>query len=486
MKDRYQTIIIGAGPAGMAAAMELSKAKKEFGLVEKADRVGGLSKTYTVQEGELIFRTDNGPHRFFSKNPYLYRFIEDLIQDDWIQVRRQTRQYIAGTFLDYPINPSQVIRALGWKMIFKAGWDYLKAVVTYQWLRRPVKNFYEYAISQFGRTLAMFNMINYTEKIWGISTTDLHVDWAKQRITGLNFGSLLKNVVTKWFSSSSSVKVKSLTDVFYYPRHGTGEIYQAIEKRLRANGYDIAVNTQPTKIRHDGKHILSIDLESQGQIQTLTCENLVESIHLTDFVTLLDPLPPPEVLEAARRLRYRSQIHLFVTLNKPSITPDQWIYFPEQKIPFARVSEMRNFSADMSPPGKTSWFIEFFCDETDPVYAMSKQELFALALPSIEACGFFTAADVRETYLFRGQKDYPIYDTHYEENLARVKEYMDRFENLYYIGRPGRFKYTNQDHSLEMGILAARSIIEGRRYDIEAVGSEKEYFEQGQVPVKTS
>ena len=58
-------------------------------------------------------------------------------------------------------------------------------------------------------------------------------------------------------------------------------------------------------------------------------------------------------------------------------------------------------------------------------------------------------------------------------------EQLDRFANLYYIGRPGRFKYTNQDHSLEMGMLAAWSVVEGKRRDIEAVGSETEYFEKG-------
>src|SRR3989344_103704 len=91
-------LIIGAGPAGMAAAMELAKADREFVLVEKESFVGGLACTYTFCEGDLIFRTDNGPHRFFSKNKYLYEFIEDLLKERWIQVQRQTRQYIDGKF----------------------------------------------------------------------------------------------------------------------------------------------------------------------------------------------------------------------------------------------------------------------------------------------------------------------------------------------------------------------------------------------------
>ena len=196
----------------------------------------------------------------------------------------------------------------------------------------------------------------------------------------------------------------------------------------------------------------------------------------------MDPPPPREVLDAAAKLRYRHQVHVFVTLDKEHVTLDQWIYFPKPELPFDRWSEMKNFSAKMSPAGKTSLFVEFFCFENDPKWKMNAEELLELILPHVEKAGFFTRKDVRHAYKFQGGKDYPIYDLAYKENLTKVKHWLDGFSNLYYIGRPGRFKYTNQDHSLEMGMLAAWSVIEGKRRDIEAVGSEVEYFEKGAVP----
>src|SRR6202008_4406684 len=99
-----KTLIVGAGPAGLAAAMELLKADEEFAVIEKSDGVGGLARTYVIKEDGFEFRTDNGPHRFFSKNQYLYEFIRNLLDEKWIKVRRQTRQYIDGKFFDYPIN----------------------------------------------------------------------------------------------------------------------------------------------------------------------------------------------------------------------------------------------------------------------------------------------------------------------------------------------------------------------------------------------
>lgn len=221
----------------------------------------------------------------------------------------------------------------------------------------------------------------------------------------------------------------------------------------------------------------------EGQLE-VECQNIIESVPLTEFITLLDPLPPQQILDLKEKLRHRSQVYVFLTLNKTSITSDQWIYFPSKDIPFARVSEMKNFSAEMAPEGKTSLFIEFFCFEGDKTWAMSDTSLTALTIHYFERLNFFTKQDVRNSYVIRKRNVYPIYDLEYKTHLSQIKKYLDSVENLYYIGRPGRFRYNNQDHSLEMGMLAAKSIIDGTAYDIESVGTEKEYFEKGHVPHK--
>jgi protoporphyrinogen oxidase len=82
--QKQEILILGAGPAGMAAAMELYKKNIPFELIEKNNRVGGLARTLDFGE----FRTDIGPHRFFSKNRYLYDFIEGLLGEEWMLVPR--------------------------------------------------------------------------------------------------------------------------------------------------------------------------------------------------------------------------------------------------------------------------------------------------------------------------------------------------------------------------------------------------------------
>lgn len=186
-------------------------------------------------------------------------------------------------------------------------------------------------------------------------------------------------------------------------------------------------------------------------------------------------------MEAARGLRWRSQVYLFLTLDKASISNDNWIYFPSKKVPFGRISETKNFSTEMSPPDKTSIFIEFFVWEGDELWNASKKELLDLAMPHFEEMGFFTREEIRQVYLLKRKDVYPVYDMGYPQCLDVIKTYLDQFTNLFYVGRPGRFKYTNQDHSLEMGIATANSILDSKRYDLDKIGADEEYFESSRI-----
>ena len=480
-KIKTETLIIGAGPAGLACAMELSKAGKDFIVIEKEGQIGGLAKTYEFKEDDLIFRTDNGPHRFFSKNPYLYEFIEDLLDEKWIQVKRQTRQFIDGKFYDYPVNIMQALGNLGFLKTIHIGSDYFLAKLKYSLFRKPINNFADYVYANFGKSLGEFNIINYTEKIWGIPSEKIHIDWAGQRIKGLSITSLLKDNLLKIFKSKNKNKPKTLIDTFYYPEFGTGLIYETIKDSLIKKGYSIMLNTRPKKVIHSNRKIKKVTCAShEGDIE-IEFENLVESIHLDHFIKLLESQPQKYIIEAQDKLLYRSQVYLFITLDKISVTNDQWIYFPNTEIPIGRMSEMRNFSSKMSPEGKTSLFLEFFCTKGDSLWNMKDVEIFEYALKYLIDMNFITRSEVRKYYHLRQENVYPIYDINYKEYLEILKRYLNKFDNLYYIGRPGRFRYNNQDHSLEMGILAANSIIEGKKYNIESVGMESEYYESGKI-----
>lgn len=474
---KTETLIIGAGPAGLACAMELYKAGRDFIILEKADQVGGLAKTYKfTEEDGLTFYTDNGPHRFFSKNPYLYSFIEDIIGEDWIKVKRNTRQYIDGKFYDYPVNAIQALGNLGLLKSVKMGLDYIWAKIVYRIFGKKIKTFKDYAVANFGWSLAKFNIINYTEKIWGIDSKEIHPDWAMQRIKGLNLTSLAWDTIKKLFISKTN-SPKTLVDEFHYPSKGSGLIYEKIYEKITNEGYKVFLGAKVSSIKYENNIIKSVSVFTSDGEMVIECDNLVESVPITEFVKLLGDTVPVEVLSSSESLKHRSQVYLFMTLDRDHVTNDQWIYFPSRDNKIARISEMKNFSKEMSPKGKTSLFVEFFCFEDDEIWNASKEDLLDIAVSELNSMNLIKKEEVRKVYHIKQKDCYPIYDLKYKEYLKVIKNYLDGFDNLYYIGRPGRFKYNNQDHSLEMGILTAKSIIQDYRLEIDDISEEKEYFE---------
>jgi protoporphyrinogen oxidase len=456
--------IIGAGASGLACAYSLSRHKIATEIIEKDVQVAGMCKTYCVHEEKIDdYFLIEPPHRFFSKNKELYVMIEKLLGYHWNEVQRKTQQYIHGKMYDYPINVRQAFKNLGMGKSAKIALSYLKEKI----IQRKVHNLKAYEYKHSGKTLAEFNIINYTEKLWGMDCSEIDAEWAIQRIRGLNLIKAIKGSII------NKKKIKSLVDSFYFPTKGTQQIYTTMLKKSKSTySLKLHLETYPFKIFHSDNRIIKVHTNNG----IFNVDHLVESIPIDEFVELLDPAPPKKVLNAVRKLQWRSQVYLILTLDREKVTDNQWIYFPAEA-PFGRVTEANNFSKAMSPKGNTSLFIEFFCDYEDEIWDYNSEQLLQISFPYLKH--LIDINDVMNAYAFRARKVYPIYKINYKEHLDIVKEYLDKFENLHYIGRLGRFVYTNQDHSLEMGLETAKSIINNVKVNLDNIGQEKEYQERG-------
>ena len=482
--NKTDVVILGAGPSGLAASFELHKVNRSFVIIEKNDRVGGLART--LQYGEFI--TDIGPHRFFSQNKYLYDFIEDLLGNNWIKVNRLTRFYINDKFFLYPVELKNAIINVGPYIASRIILDFLYERIKDIFVNKAPANFEEQIVSDYGRSLAELNMLNYTEKIWGLPCSEISPDWAKQRIKDLSIMEVIKKAIIK-----SNNGPKTLVDQFFYPETGTGLIYSKIVERiLNGNGNEflkngngnefLKLNSRPTGIYHKDNRIVKIIAKNGNNEYTYYPENIISTIPITEFINLLKPRVPDRVLYAAKNLKFRSHISVFITLNKSSVFRDQWLYFPDKKIPFGRIMEPKNFSKRLSPPDKTSLLVEYFCWENDNIWKLNIEKLFELTIEWLEKLNFIKRGEVISHFIHREKYAYPVYGLNYKDYLQDIREYLNRFDNLQLVGRAGSFRYNNQDHALEMGILASRNIIEGKRkYNIDDIGSEQEYFERGYV-----
>jgi protoporphyrinogen oxidase len=58
------------------------------------------------------------------------------------------------------------------------------------------------------------------------------------------------------------------------------------------------------------------------------------------------------------------------------------------------------------------------------------------------------------------EKTYPAYFGTYNR-FAEIRDYVDRYENLFLVGRNGMHRYNNQDHSMLTAMMAVDNIAAG-------------------------
>ena len=121
----YDLIIIGAGPAGLTAAYQLSESNKKVLVLEKKSQVGGLAETKVFGP----HRYDIGPHRFFTKNKEVYELFLEILGNDAVSVDRKTRILFNNSYFDYPLTPLNALFGLGVSESVVIGFSYLFARV---------------------------------------------------------------------------------------------------------------------------------------------------------------------------------------------------------------------------------------------------------------------------------------------------------------------------------------------------------------------
>lgn len=459
-------VILGAGIGGLTCGYELSNNKRKCIIIEKAKNIGGLCQTLNFDG----FRTDLGPHRFFSKNKELYSIMENLLKEDWVIVKRYTPQFIDNKYYDYPIKITQALKNAGFAKGSKIGFSFLFQQVKNLVSKKEPSNFEEWVVSKFGRELAEFNMLNYTRKIWGIDCKDISVEWAKQRIKGLSIPEIIKTALIK-----PKQRVATLVDEFYYPRYGIGMITDRFAESILKNRGKIILNKEISLIEHNGKRITKVRLGNKK----IKVDHLISSIPIGELVRLMKA--PKSIIESSKHLKYRDQIHVFLKIKKERVTNSNWIYFPEKEIPFGRIMEPKNWTKEMAPKNHTSLLIEYFANKDDDLWIKKDSEIANLTIGVLQNLKFLDKKEIIGYKIIRMEKAYPLWDINYKKYLKILFDYLSNFENLFLIGRNGRFRYNNMDHSIETGLMAARSIIENKDYDPENIGNEQEYFEKGEI-----
>ncbi len=460
-------VIIGAGPAGLTAAYELSKMGKQALIFEKSSLVGGIARTETYKG----YGVDIGGHRFFTKVPEVEAMWREVLGDDFLRRARLSRIYYNRKFFYYPIRFFDALYKLGLIESLRIGGSYL-------WARlRPYpqeENFEEWVSNRFGRRLYQIFFKTYTEKVWGLPCTEIKAEWAAQRIKGLSLTTAVKNALFKTENGS----VKTLIDAFDYPRRGPGMLWQRVSQLVEAQNHQVWLESDVVEVHVNGQRVKQIVADTPTGPIIAAGDHFISSMPLSELVLKLRPAPPPEIVEAARRLTYRDFLTVALIIRCDDLFPDNWIYVHSPEVKVGRIQNFKNWSQEMAPiAGTTCIGLEYFCAEGDALWQMSDADLIALGRRELAQLGLAREADVEDGVVYRQPKAYPVYTGQYKAYLELLKNYLASFENLQTIGRNGLHMYNNQDHSMLTAMLAVKNIL-GERHDLWAVNTERSYHEE--------
>ena len=281
---------------------------------------------------------------------------------------------------------------------------------------------------------------------------------------------------------SDAAHVTTLLEEFRYPRLGPGQMWEAFRRRIEESGVPVRLNHRCTSIKHDGAgRVESIVVATNGDATELPVEAVLSSIPLVDLVLSLDPLPPPRVVAAAARLRYRDLCLVALIIDDETPFPDNWIYLHDPDTLAGRVQNFGAWSESMVRPGTTCLGVEYFCFEGDEIWELPDAEAVELAKRELGRIGLIDPARVVDGVKVRVPRAYPMYDANYQEALPVVREYLRGFTNLRTCGRNGLHRYNNQDHSMWTAILATLDLLDGGGHDVWSVNTDAEYHEEGAI-----
>jgi protoporphyrinogen oxidase len=456
--------VIGGGPAGLTAGYLLAKKGLPVIVFEAEDQVGGLAKT-AVREG---YRFDLGGHRFFTKAKEVDDLWHEIMREEFLERPRMSRIYWNGKFLDYPLRGPDVIKKLGPVELTRAFLSYLWAQVK---PKGPEETYEQWVSNRFGKRLFNLFFKAYTEKVWGVPTSEIRAEWAAQRIKGLSFFSAAKSA----FLGNRDNKIKSLISKFNYPRFGPGQMWETMTDDIRRLGGEVRLNARVTRLDFEGNRCVRAWVGDEA----IECSAAISSLPLRNTVGMAHPSPRAEVMAAAKGLRYRDFLTVALVLDGEDLFPDNWIYIHEPKVNVGRIQNFRSWSPWMVPdPNKACVGLEFFCFAGDRLWEADDEELVQLGMRELEQLRLARRDQLEFGFVERVPKAYPMYDAEYADRVHAIRSWLDGLDNFIQVGRNGLHRYNNSDHSMLSAMRAVDNLVDGAEHDIWEVNAESAYHEE--------
>ncbi len=451
MLEKKKIVVLGAGVTGLAAAYKLSLQKNyEVHVIEKSPVIGGLCSSF--KEGDFIL--DYGPHKFYTLIDGIVEELEDIMDGELLIRDKAQSLFMNGKFFTFPLKLTEMLTRFPLhKSVFILMSFFVQTVKSFI-TRKPSRTYEEFITERFGRGLYASIFEPLAKKIYG-NPSDLDRKLAEVRISSPGLVSVIKQLLF-------SKKDRTLSaPKFHYPRFGYGRIPEKLKEKAEKNGAQFHLSATVTAIHKSGDKINAVTIKAEGVgTMTIPCEALIYTIPISQIGKLL--VDAPESLQnTCSQVKSRNTIIYYFLLKSKPVLPSMWVFYPEQKFRFGRLSEMNKFSPDTVPAGHTALMVDFTCEPSDPAWKMNDQELGEMLLKELDSLKLFKREQIVKQFSKRFESFYPVYHVGFQKQLDSIRDLETQFPNLYFIGRHGDFNYNNADQCLDMGFQAAQQIVDG-------------------------
>ncbi|MCO8128556.1 FAD-dependent oxidoreductase [Acidimicrobiia bacterium EGI L10123] len=436
-------VVIGAGPAGLAAAWQLRRDGHEVRVLEASDHVGGMAGVREVAG----VRVDLGSHRLHpSTPPWLLDELGQLVE---LQERpRNGRIRMGGRWVPFPLTPMGLVRGLPARVAARAALDAAVAP-----LRRPKADTYaEVVRAGLGPTVWRRFHEPYAWKLWDTDPDLLAGELARRRVSASSPVDIARRLARGVRSRPT----------FLYPRRGFGAIAEALAAQVPVDT-GRRVNRV---IEHHDRVIVGL---SDGRLVTAShVHATVPAWRVASWLGLHeDPVGPPPV---------RAMVLVYLVLDRRPYTPFDAHYLPDRNVLLSRLSEPANYrdSAE-DPTDRTVLCAEIPCWQGDDVWSAGDDALGARVADDLVRSGLPDPRHVA-VHVERLPSVYPVMTPQSLGALARAERALTMSTRVTVLGRQGLATPDNTHHVLEMGVRSARCVRPDGTFDHAAWAEARDAF----------
>lgn len=450
LNNKNPIYILGAGPSGLAAAYTLTKQGRKVVVVDRENKVGGLSKSISYNG----FILDYGSHVLATDTPLIEEMFNEILGDEQIFLSSKTSFYWRGCYFSYPPKVTDVLKELGLQKSIKIVFSFIYSKI---FLNNFKNNYAEKLISQYGKMLFESFFKDYVEKVWGVPCSKLSANCVAGRTNGF-FREVISRLFSNWVQKNDKYDYQ-----FRYPKHGLGKFYEGIANYLYQQQQDIILNTEVIEIRYEGEQVTQVVLRDclTGKKFTCICQAVISSIPLTLLLQQMQPSVSDKLIETCKNLKFRNTILVYVIINGVNLFSEQCLYINDPDIPIVRITNYANWSNKKSSDQKqTPLCCEYTCGFNDSIWKLSDSQLMSNTELYLTSLGLLKNYTIASGFTVRLPYTNPIYSINYEIALEDIQSYLQQFKNLRIVGRGGSFSYSDQDRVLLQGVMAAKAILE--------------------------